>query len=194
MISYSKVELWEGVLTIAFFPLFVINCYVVDSRFFQKLYQRYVLGDKKAFAAHVEGDDHNIEHMIEIIKRVRQQNPEATPDEIVGMAEMELLKKAPKSQAFYRLQANSKMLGGGDLIKKHEQGEQQKLQCAKQQNEDVLIHFDDTETSCMENAGTHHVNVICQRFKRMQRIQTFFKLLYNSIQLIHLSVISVQIF
>lgn len=168
VISYSKVELWEGILTIVFFPLFVINCYVVDSRFFQKLYQRYVLGDQNAFATHVDAEDQNIEQMIEIIKLVRQKHPKATADEIVAMAETELLRKAPKSQAFYRLQANSKMLGGGDLIKMHEQGEQKKLKRARQKNEDVLIHFEDPETSCMENVGTHHLNVVCQRFKSIQ--------------------------
>lgn len=165
VISYKYIELWEGILTFMFFPIFVIHCYLVDSRLLQKSYRRYVLGDKKAFAESESEGENIIHQLIEIMKNARETHPDASPDEIVAIAETEMLKKAPKSQAFYRLQANSKMLGGGDLIKKHEQEQKKKSKRLRRRNEDVLIHFEDPDSTCMENVGTHHLNVVCARFK-----------------------------
>lgn len=138
----------------------------------QKFYRRYVLHDKKAFAhTEGEGEGENATHvLIEIMKKMREAHPGASPDEIVTMAETELLKKAPKSQAFYRLQANSKLLGGGDLIKKHEHEQKNINKRLRRRNEDVLIHFEELDSSCMENVGTHHVNVLCERFKGTQHL------------------------
>lgn len=166
VISYSTVELWEAILTVAFFPVFVINCYVIDTRFLEKLYKWLILGDNQAFARDsISQEEENVEKMIEIMKVVRKSNPKASPQEVIGLAETEMLKHVPKSRAFYRLQANSKFLGGGDLIKNHEEGLKQQIANMKPNNADAVIHFEEPETICLENLGTHYVNVICHRLR-----------------------------
>lgn len=152
-------------MTLIFFPVTVVTCYLTDKQWPLRIYLK-LTGDLvalKKFEQQADDDGEvNREELMALMKRLREENPFATPEEIQNLAETELLKKAPKSQAFYRLQANSQMLGGGDLINRH-QNEKKKEDLTKKK-EGVGIRFEETEMACQEDVGTHHINVVCERY------------------------------
>ena len=69
------------------------------------------LGEPKQF-------EQNRNEYINILKELRQKNPDIGIDELQQMAELEILKRGPKSRAFYRVQATRKLIGNPTNLKK----------------------------------------------------------------------------
>lgn len=62
--------------------------------------------------------EENRKEYINILKELRQKNPDIGIDELQQMAELEILKRGPKSRAFYRVQATRKLIGNTNNLKK----------------------------------------------------------------------------
>lgn len=139
--SYGEIEIWEGLLTFAFFPMTVGTAYIADRRLliYKYLSKQYrmnkrgmivggeggeggedvemnqrksivVDGNFKVFDEDMSDEakafEENRREFMQILKDLRQKNPNAPISEIEQMARDEIFNRGPKSRAFYRLQVS----------------------------------------------------------------------------------------
>ncbi|VDO90026.1 unnamed protein product [Heligmosomoides polygyrus] len=146
--SPGEIEIWEGLLTFAFFPLTVFTAWIADIKIIQTRFlpRRYRRGSHGMIAT--EGEELKMlesngitqaykdfsqpdfvdpavrafeEHrreFIELMREIRKKNPHISPTELQKQAEYEMITRGPKSRAFYRVQATRRLIGGGDIVKK----------------------------------------------------------------------------
>lgn len=147
VISPGEVEVWEGIITFAYFPLTVITAYIADTKIFLRRFlpkkirgvRRYTnagndldielqagnhVDDNVTFKGLNDQDEevrdferHRRDY-IEIIREIRKKHPAADTKTLEEMAQMEVLNRGPKSRAFYRMQATRQLTGSGNVIKK----------------------------------------------------------------------------
>ena len=109
---------------------------------------------------------------IQVVREIRQKNPNADKETIDRILEQENLKAQPKSRAFYRIEATRKMVGSGSVLKaKHEKLEQAAHSVADvdvevNELEDLErqriahVFFDPPHYTCMESCGSLLLTVI----------------------------------
>ncbi|XP_065563205.1 sodium/calcium exchanger Calx-like isoform X2 [Artemia franciscana] len=146
VISYGVVEVWEGLLTLMFFPATVYSAYFMDKKLYKFAGKRYrmnrrgmivehegdvELGDKSNHVGNDEfkrfEDEENEEirefeehrrEFIRILRELRKKNPNFEMKQLEALAREEMTNSGPKSRAFYRIQATRKLTGGCNLMKK----------------------------------------------------------------------------
>ncbi|KAE9552992.1 hypothetical protein FO519_003796 [Halicephalobus sp. NKZ332] len=141
--SPGIVEIWEGLLTFAFFPLTVFTAYMTDikliqRRFMPHRYRRdrhglvategeemkmlgsngFTPGMKQQIDPALRAFEEHRQEFIETMRKIRKEKPHIDPLELQKLAEYEMISKGPKTRAFYRVQATRRLIGGGDIIKK----------------------------------------------------------------------------
>uniref|UniRef100_A0A8C6WRC2 Solute carrier family 8 member 1a n=1 Tax=Neogobius melanostomus TaxID=47308 RepID=A0A8C6WRC2_9GOBI len=148
VISPGVVEIWEGLLTLFFFPLCVGFAYVADRRllFYKYVYKRYRAGKRRGVIIETEGEPdmplksdaetpkvngEELEAFFEwdeeearreaanILKELKQKHPEKDLEQLTELANYQVLNHQQKSRAFYRCQATRIMTGAGNVLKKH---------------------------------------------------------------------------
>lgn len=113
-------------------------------------------------------EEHRREY-INILKELRQKNPDIGIDELQKIAEVEILKRGPKSRAYYRIQATRKLIGGTSNVKK-KIAEKANLQSeklkgslntiAEDTNENLTqVFFEPAHYTCFESVGQMNVFV-----------------------------------
>ncbi|CAB3397317.1 unnamed protein product [Caenorhabditis bovis] len=183
--SPGVIEIWEGLLTFAFFPLTVLTAYIADikiiqNRFLPHRYRRGSHGQMIATEAEemkmlenglpqggvdpaLKAFEEHRQEFIELMREIRKQNPHITPSELQKQAEYEMISRGPKSRAFYRVQATRRLIGGGDIVKKRIDKEHNKALDAaqeKQHRENTCkIFFDPAHYTVLENVGSFDVVV-----------------------------------
>lgn len=112
-------------------------------------------------------EDHRREY-INILKELRQKNPDIGIDELQKMAEVEILKRGPKSRAYYRIQATRKLIGGTSNVKKKIAEKEKSLASKSKSNLESIIEvdpnlqsvsFDPAHYTCFESVGSLEVFV-----------------------------------
>ena len=109
-------------------------------------------------------EDHRREY-INILKELRQKNPDIGIEELQKIAEVEILKRGPKSRAYYRIQATRKLVGGNTNVKKKMAEKQSLLKNEKSKNslksiiedsnENVIqVYFEPAHYTCFESIGS----------------------------------------
>lgn len=106
--------------------------------------------------------EENRKEYINILKELRQKNPDIGIDELQQMAEIEILKRGPKSRAFYRVQATRKLIGNTNNLKKklaEKNLEVEKKQETVSNVEEVDPHltsisFEPAHYTCFESVGS----------------------------------------
>jgi solute carrier family 8 (sodium/calcium exchanger) len=107
-------------------------------------------------------EEHRREY-ISILKELRQKNPDIGIDELQTMAEVEILKRGPKSRAYYRIQATRKLIGSANVKRKIAE-KQSNLKSEKSKNslntitEDkvdnvIQVFFEPAHYTCFESVG-----------------------------------------
>ncbi|PAA69420.1 hypothetical protein BOX15_Mlig030700g1 [Macrostomum lignano] len=181
--SPGRVQVWEAVLTFAFFPLTVLLAYVADTKIFFKsfLKKHYTARSAKAYQdgelemqnpetavvdpSAVDTDLSDFEKTrhdyIEILREIRKKHPNADPKMLEEMAQMEVLNRGPKSRAFYRMQATRQLTGSGNVIKKSKVERRLSVAVEEQEEDPNLqkIFFDPGHYTVMENVGTFSLTV-----------------------------------
>ncbi|XP_030587709.1 sodium/calcium exchanger 1-like [Archocentrus centrarchus] len=202
--SPGVVEIWEGLLTLFFFPLCVGFAYVADRRllFYKYMYKRYRAGKQKGVIIETEGEpelpskvdiemdgkmlnSHGEEFMdgeagfevkeldeeearrevARILKELKQKHPEKEMEQLMEVANYQVLTQQQKSRAFYRCQATRIMTGAGNILKKHAADQ------AKRATHDIFsemslndfsskVFFDPGTYQCLENCGSVALNVV----------------------------------
>merc|ERR1712042_124576 len=138
VISYGRIDAWEGILTFLFFPATVYTAFVADRRMF--FYKYFDKSRKGVIVATEKGDienraeekfkdfdedvdpalaefERNRREYINAMKRIRLENPDISLIDLETKAREEVMAKGPKSRAYYRAQATRKMAGKEDAAK-----------------------------------------------------------------------------
>jgi len=179
VISPNKVDIWEGVLTLLFFPLTVISAYICDTQIFFKKFLAKRYRTKGTTIVASEGDvelqqpkedevqydnpevaefERQRAEYIALMRDLRKKNPDASLELIESMAQTEMLNKTKKSRAYYRIAATRKITGGG-IKKKIIQEEGAEGEVEEEPDNITRIFFDPGHYSVMENCGSFMVTV-----------------------------------
>ncbi|KAJ4930228.1 hypothetical protein JOQ06_019234 [Pogonophryne albipinna] len=99
------------------------------------------------------------------LKDLKQRHPEKDMEQLIEMANYQVLVQQHKSRAFYRIQATRMMIGAGNILKKHAADQARKVvSCheASGQEEDpntIYLQFDSDHYQCFENCGSLKLSV-----------------------------------
>ena len=206
VISPGQVEVWEGLVTLFFFPVFVLFAWVADRRllFYKYVHKRYRVGKRKGMIIETEGEpelqskadiemdgqvlnahaeelmdgvmgveDKDMDEeevrmdMARILKELKQKHPEKEIEQLIELANYQLLSQQQKSRAFYRCQATRLMTGAGNILKKHA-AEQARKAIGHHEMRSVVfdsdlsskLFFDPCTYQCLENCGKVALNVV----------------------------------
>ncbi|XP_053239475.1 sodium/calcium exchanger 1 isoform X3 [Podarcis raffonei] len=201
VISPGVVDVWEGLLTLFFFPICVVFAWVADRRllFYKYVYKKYRAGkqrgmiiehegegpqskadiemDGKVVNSHVESfldgtlvlevdeKDHDDEEarreMARILKELKQKHPDKEVEQLIELANYQVLSQQQKSRAFYRIQATRLMTGAGNILKRHAADQARKavsmheVNCEVADNDPISkVFFEQGTYQCLENCGT----------------------------------------
>ncbi|XP_051528000.1 sodium/calcium exchanger 1-like isoform X1 [Myxocyprinus asiaticus] len=206
VISPGIVEVWEGLLTLFFFPICVLFAWVADRRllFYKYVYKRYRVGKQRGMIIETEGEpelqskadiemdsgmlnSHGEEfvdgtmdieekdvdeeearrEMARILKELKQKHPDKEMEQLIELANYQVLSHQQKSRAFYRCQATRLMTGAGNILKKHAADQARKAFGAHELRSEVSdndisskIFFDPGTYQCLENCGSVALNVV----------------------------------
>lgn len=206
VISPGIVEVWEGLLTLFFFPICVLFAWVADRRllFYKYVYKRYRVGKQRGIIIETEGEpelqakadiemvggilnSHGEElfdgtvdiedkgmdeeearkEMARILKELKQKHPEKEMEQLIELANYQVLSQQQKSRAFYRCQATRLMTGAGNILKRHAADQARKAIGIHELRSEVSdndisskIFFDPGTYQCLENCGTVALNVV----------------------------------
>ncbi|XP_041641862.1 sodium/calcium exchanger 1a isoform X1 [Cheilinus undulatus] len=200
VISPGEVEIWEGLLTLFFFPLCVGFAYVADRRllFYKYVYKRYRAGKQKGMIIETEGEpelpskvdiemdgkmlnSHGEEtpfdsqeldeeearrEVARILKELKQKHPEKEMEQLMELANYQVLTQQQKSRAFYRCQATRIMTGAGNILKKHAAEQAKRANqhdiCSEVSASDFSskVFFDPGTYQCLENCGSVALNIV----------------------------------
>ncbi|XP_029375749.1 sodium/calcium exchanger 1-like isoform X8 [Echeneis naucrates] len=203
--SPGVVEIWEGLLTLFFFPICVGFAYVADRRllFYKYMYKRYRAGKQKGMIIEAEGEpdlpskvdvemdgkmlsspreefvdgekgfdmkeldeEEARREMARILKELKQKHPEKEMEQLMELANYQVLMQQQKSRAFYRCQATRIMTGAGNVLKKHaadqaKRATQHDICSELSVNEfSSKVFFDPGTYQCLENCGSVALNVV----------------------------------
>ncbi|KAK1788170.1 hypothetical protein P4O66_016630 [Electrophorus voltai] len=98
--------------------------------------------------------------MARTLKELKQRHPEKDMEQLIEMANYQVLVQQQKSRAFYRIQATRMMIGAGNILKKHAADQARKVvSCheANTQEEDphtIYLEFEPSHYQCFENCGS----------------------------------------
>ncbi|XP_067222728.1 sodium/calcium exchanger 1b [Chanodichthys erythropterus] len=208
VISPGIVQVWEGLLTLFFFPICVVFAWIADRRllFYKYVYKRYRAGKHRGMIIETEGDrplpskvdiemdgkmlnSHAVDfldgtlaleledkdldeeearrEMAKILKELKQKHPDKEVEQLIELANYQVLSQQQKSRAFYRCQATRLMTGAGNILKKHAADQARKAVSMHEVRSDTgendpisKIFFDPGSYQCLENCGTVAVNVV----------------------------------
>lgn len=176
--SPGRVDVWEGFLTLLFFPLTVLTAYIADKRLLVYKYigkdyrmnKHGVMVQTEADTAfemngrddHIKSFDDNCgtateevrdfeearREYINTLKNLRRKYPQHDLESLEIMAQEQLMNNGPKSRAFYRIQATRKMMGSGNIMRKISERAQSDLSEVKAELQRVDVEGID-EDDCM---------------------------------------------
>ncbi|XP_069385647.1 sodium/calcium exchanger 1-like isoform X2 [Paralichthys olivaceus] len=203
--SPGVVDIWEGLLTLFFFPICVGFAYVADRRllFYKYMYKRYRAGRQRGMIIETEGEPQlpskvNVEmdrkmlsscgeefvdgdtgfdmkeldeeearrEVARILKELKQKHPEKDMEQLMELANYQVLTQQQKSRAFYRCQATRIMTGGGNILKKHAADQAKRATLHNISSEvssndfSSKVFFDPGTYQCLENCGSVALNVV----------------------------------
>ncbi|XP_061579412.1 sodium/calcium exchanger 1-like isoform X2 [Cololabis saira] len=203
--SPGIVQIWEGLVTLSFFPVCVGFAYVADRRllFYKYVYKRYRAGKQRGMIIETEGEpelpskvdiemdgkmlNSRSEEVIDgemglevneldeeearrevarILKELKQKHPEKEMEQLMELANYQVLTQQQKSRAFYRCQATRIMTGAGNILKKHAADQAKRaIQhdiCSEMSinNFSSKVFFDPGTYQCLENCGSMALNVV----------------------------------
>ncbi|XP_069568410.1 sodium/calcium exchanger 1b isoform X1 [Brachyistius frenatus] len=105
--------------------------------------------------------------MAKILKELKQKHPDKEVEQLLELANYQVLSQQQKSRAFYRCQATRLMTGAGNILKKHAADQARKAVSMHEVRSDVCdndpiskIFFEPSSYQCLENCGTVAVNVM----------------------------------
>ncbi|XP_029304981.1 LOW QUALITY PROTEIN: sodium/calcium exchanger 1b [Cottoperca gobio] len=112
-------------------------------------------------------EDETRRDMAKILKELKQKHPDKEVEQLIELANYQVLSQQQKSRAFYRCQATRLMTGAGNILKKHAADQARKAVSMHEVRSDIgdndpisKIFFEPCSYQCLENCGTVAVNVM----------------------------------
>ncbi|XP_066451917.1 sodium/calcium exchanger 1 isoform X1 [Eleutherodactylus coqui] len=113
----------------------------------------------------VDEKDHDDEEarrdMARILKELKQKHPDKEMEQLIELANYQVLSQQQKSRAFYRIQATRLMTGAGNILKRHAADQARKAVSMHEVNTEIIendpvskIFFEQVTYQCLENCGT----------------------------------------
>uniref|UniRef100_A0AAQ5X0T2 Calx-beta domain-containing protein n=1 Tax=Amphiprion ocellaris TaxID=80972 RepID=A0AAQ5X0T2_AMPOC len=186
--SPGEVEVWEAVLTFLCFPLCVVQAWVADRRllFYKYVRKRYRADKNRGIIIETEGgadggiggmdggggagvlgpgggakdeEDEARRDMARTLKELKQRHPDKDMEQLIEMANYQVLMQQQKSRAFYRIQATRMMIGAGNILKKHAADQARKAQAQEDDPHTIRMEFEPPLYQCFENCGSLKLTV-----------------------------------
>ncbi|XP_030234047.1 sodium/calcium exchanger 1b [Gadus morhua] len=114
-------------------------------------------------------DEETRRDMAKILKELKQKHPDREVEQLIELANYQVLSQQQKSRAFYRCQATRLMTGAGNILKKHAADQARKavsLQEVRSLAGDgdpvTRVFFEPSSYQCLENCGTVAVTLVRQ--------------------------------
>uniref|UniRef100_A0A8C4ZVS6 Solute carrier family 8 member 4b n=1 Tax=Gadus morhua TaxID=8049 RepID=A0A8C4ZVS6_GADMO len=110
-------------------------------------------------------DDEARRDMARTLKDLKQRHPDKDMEQLVEMANYQVLVQQQKSRAFYRIQATRMMIGAGNILKKHAADQARKVVSGSEAvalDDDpytVKMEFQPALYQCFENCGSLKLSV-----------------------------------
>ncbi|XP_040849078.1 sodium/calcium exchanger 1 isoform X18 [Ochotona curzoniae] len=114
-----------------------------------------------------QDDEEARREMARILKELKQKHPEKEIEQLIELANYQVLSQQQKSRAFYRIQATRLMTGAGNILKRHAADQARKAVSMHEVNTEVAendpvskIFFEQGTYQCLENCGTVALTII----------------------------------
>ncbi|XP_012718209.2 sodium/calcium exchanger 1 isoform X1 [Fundulus heteroclitus] len=110
-------------------------------------------------------DDEARREMARTLKELKQRHPDKDMEQLIEMANYQVLMQQQKSRAFYRIQATRMMIGAGNILKKHAADQARKVVSSNEtqtQEDDphtIRMEFEPALYQCFENCGSLNLTV-----------------------------------
>ncbi|XP_073196084.1 sodium/calcium exchanger 1 isoform X1 [Lepidochelys kempii] len=114
-----------------------------------------------------QDDEEARREMARILKELKQKHPDKEIEQLIELANYQVLSQQQKSRAFYRIQATRLMTGAGNILKRHAADQARKavsmheVNCEVVENDPVSkIYFEQITYQCLENCGTVALTIV----------------------------------
>ncbi|XP_050002119.1 sodium/calcium exchanger 1 isoform X2 [Alexandromys fortis] len=114
-----------------------------------------------------QDDEEARREMARILKELKQKHPDKEIEQLIELANYQVLSQQQKSRAFYRIQATRLMTGAGNILKRHAADQARKavsmheVNMGATENDPVSkIFFEQGTYQCLENCGTVALTII----------------------------------
>uniref|UniRef100_A0A8C3S6P4 Sodium/calcium exchanger 1 n=1 Tax=Chelydra serpentina TaxID=8475 RepID=A0A8C3S6P4_CHESE len=114
-----------------------------------------------------QDDEEARRDMARILKELKQKHPDKEIEQLIELANYQVLSQQQKSRAFYRIQATRLMTGAGNILKRHAADQARKavsmheVNCEVVENDPVSkIYFEQNTYQCLENCGTVALTIV----------------------------------
>ncbi|XP_053567916.1 sodium/calcium exchanger 1 [Bombina bombina] len=114
-----------------------------------------------------QDDEEARRDMARILKELKQKHPDKEMEQLIELANYQVLSQQQKSRAFYRIQATRLMTGAGNILKRHAADQARKAVSMHEVNTDIIendpisrIYFEQLTYQCLENCGTVALTII----------------------------------
>uniref|UniRef100_A0A8C4FAD0 Solute carrier family 8 member 4b n=1 Tax=Dicentrarchus labrax TaxID=13489 RepID=A0A8C4FAD0_DICLA len=103
--------------------------------------------------------------MARTLKDLKQRHPDKDMEQLIEMANYQVLMQQQKSRAFYRIQATRMMIGAGNILKKHAADQARKVvsshetQATEDDPHTIRMEFEPSLYQCFENCGSLKLTV-----------------------------------
>ncbi|XP_043368154.1 sodium/calcium exchanger 1 isoform X4 [Dermochelys coriacea] len=114
-----------------------------------------------------QDDEEARREMARILKELKQKHPDKEIEQLIELANYQVLSQQQKSRAFYRIQATRLMTGAGNILKRHAADQARKavsmheVNCEVVENDPISkIYFEQNTYQCLENCGTVALTIV----------------------------------
>ncbi|KAL2305771.1 hypothetical protein Nmel_003660 [Mimus melanotis] len=114
-----------------------------------------------------QDDEEARREMARILKELKQKHPDKEIEQLIELANYQVLSQQQKSRAFYRIQATRLMTGAGNILKRHAADQARKAVSTHEVNSEVTendpvskLYFEQGTYQCLENCGTVALTIV----------------------------------
>lgn len=140
----------------------------MDGKMINSHTENFIDGSLVLEADEKDQDDEEARRdMAKILKELKQKHPDKEIEQLIELANYQVLSQQQKSRAFYRIQATRLMTGAGNILKRHAADQARKAVSMQEVNSEVIenepvskIYFEQATYQCLENCGTVALTII----------------------------------
>ncbi|XP_078398754.1 sodium/calcium exchanger 1-like isoform X2 [Cetorhinus maximus] len=124
-------------------------------------------GAGAAAASARDQEEESRREMARILKELKQKHPDKEMEQLIELANYQVLSQQAKSRAFYRIQATRLMIGAGNILKRHAADQARKAVSMQEVRPEAdeggpvsRVYFEPGSYQCLENCGSVALTVV----------------------------------